>query len=198
MPTWSHGVTCHPAEQLNLASVFLLYSQWDRRTDRQLRRPRLVVWWLSVRSEMQTCIWPSWYQCHSLSLASVKSRLVLPFWYRLTRVVPETGPLNGCVCVCVRFSFFSTDLRDWLGRHLRNDLFCVEWDVNLNSINQSQKPQKCTSQLCFYKSYINSGTDTEALPKNTEALAAQTKHKLLDQLHSSGIQPTSWLLYESH
>jgi len=32
-------------------------------------------------------------------LASVKSRLVLPFWYRLTRVVPDKGPLNGCVCV---------------------------------------------------------------------------------------------------
>jgi len=26
-----------------------------------------------------------------LSLASVKSRLVLPFWYRITRVVPEKG-----------------------------------------------------------------------------------------------------------
>jgi len=37
-----------------------------------------------------------------LSLASVKSRLVLPFWYRLTRVVPEKGPLNRCVCVCAR------------------------------------------------------------------------------------------------
>jgi len=23
----------------------------------------------------------------------------LPFWYRLTRVVPDKGPLNGCVCV---------------------------------------------------------------------------------------------------
>ena len=49
---------------------------------------------------MQTCIWPSWCHCHSLSLASVKSRLVLPFWYWLTRVVLEKGPLNGCVCVC--------------------------------------------------------------------------------------------------
>jgi len=28
------------------------------------------------------------------------SRLVLPFWYRLIRVIPEKGPLNGCVCVC--------------------------------------------------------------------------------------------------
>jgi len=35
--------------------------------------------WLSVWSEVQTCICPSWCHCHSLSLASVKSRLVLPF-----------------------------------------------------------------------------------------------------------------------
>jgi len=59
---------------------------------------RLLAW-LSV-CEMETCICPSWCHCHSLSLASVKSRLVLPFWYWLTRVVPEKGPLNGCVCVC--------------------------------------------------------------------------------------------------
>jgi len=56
---------------------------------------------LSVWSEVQTCIWPSGFHCHSLSLTSVKSRLVLSFWYRLTRVVPNKGPLNGCVCVCV-------------------------------------------------------------------------------------------------
>ena len=58
-----------------------------------------VLAWSSVCSEVQTCIWPSWCHRHSLSLASVKSRLVLPFWYCLTRVVPEKGPLNGCVCV---------------------------------------------------------------------------------------------------
>ena len=56
-----------------------------------------VLAWLSVWSKVQTCIWPSWCHCHSLSLASVKSRLVLPFWYRLARVVPDKGPLNGCV-----------------------------------------------------------------------------------------------------
>ena len=54
-----------------------------------------VLAWLSVWSEVQSCIWPSWCHCHSLSLASVKSRLVLPFWYQLTWVVPEKGPLNG-------------------------------------------------------------------------------------------------------
>ena len=61
-----------------------------------------VLAWLSAWSEVQTCICPSWCHCHSLSLASVKSRLVLPpFWYRPTRVVPDKGPLNGCVHVCV-------------------------------------------------------------------------------------------------
>ena len=40
--------------------------------------------------------------CVCVSLASVKSRLVLPFWYRLTRVLPDKGLLNRCVCACVR------------------------------------------------------------------------------------------------
>ena len=30
------------------------------------------------------------------SLASLKSRLVLPFWYRFTQAVLENRPLNGC------------------------------------------------------------------------------------------------------
>ena len=55
--------------------------------------------WLSVWSEVQTCIWPSRCHSHSLSVAPIKSKLVLPFWYRLTRVVLDKGPLNRCVCV---------------------------------------------------------------------------------------------------
>ena len=57
-----------------------------------------VLAWLSVWSNVQTCICPSGFHCQSLSLASVKSRLVLHFWYRPTRVVLDKGPLNG-VCV---------------------------------------------------------------------------------------------------
>jgi len=56
-----------------------------------------VLAWLSVWSAVQTFIWPSWCHCHSMSLAAVKSRLVLPFWYWLTQVVPDKGPLNVCV-----------------------------------------------------------------------------------------------------
>ena len=67
--------------------------------------PIKTEWWgagvVSVWSEVQTCIWPSWCHCHSLSLASGKSRLVLTFWYRLTRVVLDKGPLNGCMYICI-------------------------------------------------------------------------------------------------
>ena len=50
-----------------------------------------VLAWLSVWSKVQTCIWASWCHCHWLSLASVKSRLVLSFWYRLTWVSRKKG-----------------------------------------------------------------------------------------------------------
>ena len=74
--------------------------------------------WLSVWSEVEICIWPSWCHCHSLSLAPVKSRLVLPFWYRLTWVVLDKRPLNVCVCVCLSCAshLWSTQVRYVLTR----------------------------------------------------------------------------------
>ena len=45
--------------------------------------------------------------------------------YWPTWVVPEKGPLNGCVYSS--FSVLSEEV-GWEER-LRNDLFCVEWDV---------------------------------------------------------------------
>ena len=70
-----------------------------------------------VWSEVQTCIWPSCCHCHSLSLASVKSRLVLPFWYRLTWIVPDKGLLNVCVSKyvsnkCIAVCKVATPLRE--------------------------------------------------------------------------------------
>ena len=79
-----------------VVSISLLLWRWwlgGRKGIRPVKNWALGCW-----SEVQTFIWPSWCYCHSLSLASVKSWLVLPFWYRLTRVVPDKGPLNGSVC----------------------------------------------------------------------------------------------------
>jgi len=76
--------------------------------DRKGIWPVKTEWW-GDGMVVQTCIWPNWCHCHSMSLASVKSRLVLPFWYRLTRVVPEKGLLNGCVYVCLYPQSFSAE-----------------------------------------------------------------------------------------
>ena len=63
-----------------------------------------VLAWLSVWNEVQTSIRPSW--CHCFSTI----QMVLPFWYWLTWVVPDKGPLNGCMYVdlfsCIAASLF--------------------------------------------------------------------------------------------
>jgi len=42
-----------------------------------------------------------------------KIQIGLPFWYQLTRVVPEKGPLNGCVCMLfvIVFIAFVADMQ---------------------------------------------------------------------------------------
>jgi len=55
-----------------------------------------VVW-----SEVQTCIWPSWCHCHSLSLASVKSRLVFIFLVLAHLGCPGKEAIKWlCVVMC--------------------------------------------------------------------------------------------------
>ena len=59
---------------------------------------------------------------HSPSPASVKSRLVLPFWYRLTWLVLDRGPLNGCVCVAHVSTMRLAPIRPWTGADDLNPL----------------------------------------------------------------------------
>ena len=98
-----HGDVCSVITCLIFAVLLAAFSALTLLVGRQEGPVEKLSCWvlasLSVWSEVQTCIRPSGFHYHSLSLASVKSRLVLPFWYRLTRVVPDKGPLNGCVCI---------------------------------------------------------------------------------------------------
>ena len=67
----------------------------------------VVLAWLSAWSEVQTCIWPSWYQCHSLSLASVKSRLVFTAQCYASAVLAMAQCLSD-ICLCVQNNWCST------------------------------------------------------------------------------------------
>ena len=80
-------------------SALMLLVGWQEEHPAYKKLSGGVLAWLSVRSEVQTCIWPSWCHCYSLSLASVKSRSVLPFSYLLIQVVPKKGCYMGCVYV---------------------------------------------------------------------------------------------------
>ena len=88
-----------PVDIVSAFSALMLLVGWQEGHPACKKLSGGVLAWLSAWSEVQTCIRPSCCHRHSLSLASVKSRLVLPFWYWLNWVAPEKGPLNVCVCV---------------------------------------------------------------------------------------------------
>ena len=61
-----------------------------------------------------------------------KIQIGCTFWYRLTRVVPDKGPLNRCVCVVdddvfliVQCSFMTQYCVERRGRYLQGDDFEV-------------------------------------------------------------------------
>ena len=64
-----------------------------------------VLAWSSVWSDVQACIWPSWCHCHSLSLASVKFRLVFTFPVPAHLGSPGQWAIIR-VCVCVLLGTF--------------------------------------------------------------------------------------------
>ena len=80
-----------------LHSAFMLLVGWQEGHPACKKLSGGMLAWLSVWSEVETCMRPSWCHCHSKSLASLKSRLVLPLWYQPTWVGLEKGPLNVCV-----------------------------------------------------------------------------------------------------
>ena len=142
-----------------------------------------VLAWLSVCSEVQTCIRPSWCHCHSLSLASVKSRLVLLFWYRLTRVVP-------CVCVCVRvhvyvrLSYYGL----WLPDTNKDWLIDMDWQLvhgarSLQSIATNQ-PHATAAVDRQERQTDGRRTDIQQLHRSCSAyyMGSINKHLLLDLL----------------
>ena len=109
-----------------------------------------VLAWLSVWSEVQTC--------HSLSLASVKSRLVLPFWYRLTRVVPDKRPLNGCVCINGTVTRTQRQRLHPVHRHANNDGCLMHFAHVANTLR-------------FYKLYLLTCLVTKESARDNHVLA---------------------------
>jgi len=58
-----------------------------------------------------------------LTVSAVKSRFVLPFWYRLTWVVPGKRAVK-LVCVCVLYVTISAELWWLSGGGILSELLC--------------------------------------------------------------------------
>ena len=71
-----HNTFCFSVWCFSAFSALTLLVGWQKGHPACKKLSGEVLAWLSVWSEVQTCIWPSWCHCHSLSLAPVKSRLV--------------------------------------------------------------------------------------------------------------------------
>ena len=88
-----------------LSGITVLWCCWlgDRKGIQPVKKlSGAVLAWLSVWSEVQACIWPSWCHCHSLSLAPVKSRLVFTFLVLAHLASPGKRTVKRvCVRVCV-------------------------------------------------------------------------------------------------
>ena len=142
-----------------------------------------VLAWLSVWSDVQTCIWPSWCHCHSLSLASVKSRLVLPFWYRPTQIVPDEGPLNGCV--------FCLGLPRWAVTRKAKPIWILlkqetvsgsGWAICKSALHSRQTTTPAPNHLVFYR--------PDALPVTQPTASKHWRHR--DTIHKTNLKPPVW------
>ena len=111
-----------------------------------------VLAWLCVWSEVETCIWPSWCHCHSLSLDSVKSRLVFTF---LVLAYPGIPAKRAVKCVCVYL---------WRDRHILKSIWRVAkgifhynspkpkqtWDKKLREIAPGVLPNGAITCFVFF------------------------------------------------
>jgi len=75
VPAWTNALLVLSAQYASSALTLLV--GWQEEHPACKKQSGGVLVWLSVWSKVQTCIWPRRRHCHSLSLASVKSRLIL-------------------------------------------------------------------------------------------------------------------------
>jgi len=75
--------------------------------------------------------------------------LVLPFWYRLTWVVPEKGPLNGCVCSCDEKKQSAASVNDIVPKRGRDefDITNMVYPLNPNDMSPTLHVEKFQAEV---------------------------------------------------
>ena len=112
--------------------------------------------------------------------ASVKSRLVLSFWYRLTRVVLKKGPINGCVCVCCHTNLnFS---HDFLPPVFPEQTFGNTWyGLFMGRMSFLSTKQHCQQQISAVSKHLKDWRQPRLL---TERMSSASSVTLVQPLKS--------------
>ena len=96
-----------------------------------------------------------------------KIQIGLPFWYRLSRIVPEKGPLNGCVCACACVCFV-------LNHTVTGVISLLAW------VTMASRSTTCTStcQLIHHSATtMRSSTTARSLPITTFARTSEVSQQ---------------------
>ena len=156
--SWPHLPLCADAFS---ALTLLVGRQEGHPACKKHKSGGVLVWFLSG-ARCRLALWSSWCHCHPLSLASVKSRLVLPFWYWLTWVVPDKGPLNGCVCVTkshvsrfilthTQAAFFkSLEQKIPILKSQNDGMFCVLVQLRSVVVAGGSSMRRCATWCCIF------------------------------------------------
>ena len=118
--TWLFGHTWLVMCFFGVLVLFFAFSALTLLVGRQEGHPackKLEWWvlaWLSVWSEMQTCIWPSWCHWHSLSCFS---KIQIGFTF-LVLAHPGSPGKRAVKWVCVFGAFFSALIKGHLNTRL--------------------------------------------------------------------------------
>ena len=108
-----------------------------------------VLVWLSVWSKVQTCIWPSWFHCHSPSLASVKSRLVFTFLVPAHPGSPGKRAVKRLyVCVFVTFNAYKSTMVTTTECTKKSQSALTQFSTKKVKIWQRSVPTYSTNKSC--------------------------------------------------
>ena len=129
---------------------------------------------------MQACIQRSCCHCHSLSLASVESRLVLHFWYQLTRVVLDKEPLNGCVLSrTTRVSRYQKSKTSLDLKEARASGFWDSSGIGWTTCKQSApRSRQITTPTTHHSNFLQAGCSSWRPTDSVKALKVHRKRTL--------------------
>ena len=131
-----------------------------------------------------------------------KIQIGFTFWYRLTWVVPDKGPLNGCVCVCVpccrhwQYIYYLAAVFTWIKLVLTNQQIIILLPLVLRhcllGVRKSIWPIKIKWWRVGIIICLERGADYLPILLPSQNLISSCRIKVQNCLCGTGLPRMSW------